>query len=115
MRIFATQRSNNDIYLASSGSLAVAEGEKALVQQLEHVMQSLFGEMIHHADRGLPYEQCVWGGTPNLRQFEAFARAALQKEEGVNSVVSLIVEKQGEVLVYRATLQTVFGEVTING
>lgn len=113
MKIFAVNKMND--ILARGGSLAIAHDAEALKQQLEHVMQSLFGEMIHHADKGLPYQQCIWGGSPNLRQFEAFARVALKNEAGVLRVLSFAAKKSGETLNYTAVVQTVYGEVLLHG
>jgi len=113
MRIFAVNR-HNDIYRAAHGSLALAHGADALRQNLEHVMQSLLGEMIHHTNRGLPYADCVWSGAPKLRQFEAFARVALKKERGVRRIVEFAAERRENTLLYRVTLDTIYGEMTIN-
>ena len=112
MRIFAVNK-DNDIHLDRRGQLAIATDLHALKQNLEHVMQSLFGEMIHHKRRGLPYQDCVWSGSPNLRQFEAFARVALKRERGVNSIEALSVWREGNTLCYAATIATIYGTVSV--
>ena len=113
MRIFAVNK-DNDIYIDRRGNLAIGKDLLALKQNLEHVMQSLFGEMLHHKRRGLPYQECVWSGSPNLRQFEAFARVTLRREKGVNSIDSMTVWREHNTLCYSAVISTIYGTVSID-
>lgn len=106
---------HNDIYREANGNVAIANGLEALKQTLEHVMQSLLGEAMYAKDRGLPYEQCIWNGNPNLRLFEAYARTAILREAGVKNVVSIAVSVKDSVLHYTAVINTIYGEVALYG
>ena len=114
MRIFAVDH-NNDLYLSPAGSLAINKDLAALMQACEHVMQALLNEMVFAQGRGLPYQETIWIGSPNLRLFEDAARSALRSVQGVTSVASFSASAADHVLTYQATIKSVYGETPITG
>ena len=114
MRVFSVD-SNNDLSLAGDGNLAVADGLTATLQVCEQVAKAQLSEMVLAVDEGMPNFQTVWGGAPNLAQFEAYLSARLQAVEGVQRVTDVTASASGGTLRYTAIIQTVYGEGTING
>lgn len=114
MRIFAVDE-NNDIHLDASGRLALNTDLAALMQACEHVMQSLLGEMVFSVGRGLPWRETIWTGSPNLRLFENASRNALRTVKGVRSIAEFSCVNEGNVLRYRATIESIYGQGTIGG
>lgn len=113
MKILAVN-GNNDLYLAPDGNLALKTGLPALMQACEHTMQSILGEMIHHAGRGLPYREAVWE-SGDLRLFEDSARGHLSSLEGVEAVTEFACETDADTFRYWASIRSVFGEFEISG
>lgn len=114
MRIFAVDQ-NNDLHLSPAGSLAINKDRTALMQACEHAMQALLNEMVFAQGRGLPYQETIWIGSPNLRLFEDASRRALSSITGVQSVASFEASAADHVLTYRATIKSIYGETPITG
>lgn len=114
MRGFAVDK-NNDLHLGPDGNVAVDTGLAAVMRQCEHAMKAIMNEMVFSADRGMPYFEAIWTDAPNLRAFENVARGTLAALRGVTRVTEFNAEATGDVLAYRATIQTVYGDGTITG
>lgn len=106
---------NNDLYLDAGGSIAVNNDLAAFMQKCDHLMQSLFNEMLLDQGRGLPYEETIWTGNPNRRLFEAHARRKLLAEEGALAVEAMKLWKDGHNLHYAAAIRSVYGTGNIGG
>jgi hypothetical protein len=106
---------NNDIFIGSDGSLAVATGVDAVMFACAGAAQAQLGEMIYALDEGMPNFQTVWNGAPNVRQFEAALRRTLLGVADVVSIVDVTIETLGDVLSYSATIETIYGVGVING
>lgn len=105
----------NDLTLDGAGNLALLEGAAAAEQTARQYGQTRRREMIHAMDLGIPFELLVWGGTPNVAQYEAVLRARLLQVPEVTAVIALSARQDGDTLSYSATLETTAGEVTISG
>lgn len=104
---------DNDIFVTPAGRLAIGNDLQAVIQQCEHAIKAQTGEMIYAADRGVDTERSLWDGSPNLLQFEAFARTALNRIPDVIRIESFESRLVGHTLQYSATIRTVFGTGTI--
>lgn len=104
-----------DLTLGMDGNLAFVGGVGAITQTVKQYVRARRGEMIHRFDQGVPYEAIIWGGSPNIAQFEAAARTRLLQTPDVLEVLSLQARLTDSVLSYTATIRTSLGEVTING
>jgi hypothetical protein len=104
-----------DLVLGSNHSLVVHNDLAAVTQSAEESMRTRLGEMIHNVDQGIPFDSVLWGGTPNVAQFEASGRARLMQVPNVLQVASFTARMSGEVLGYVATIKTPWGEVTLSG
>lgn len=106
---------NNDLFIGPNGSLAINSGLAAVSQNAAHAAKTILGEMVLATDKGIPYFEAVWTGSPNLPQFEAALRAAILAVDGVTKVDALTITQTGNTLNYAADIVTVYGSGVVNG
>lgn len=114
MKTFATGK-QNDLVIDGTGALSIVSDLAAVEEVCRGRMETRLNEMIFQFDEGVPFSQTTWMGTPNLQAFEASSRQILQDIENVVQVSSFTTRMNGTVLSYDATIETVFGQVIING
>lgn len=105
---------NNDIGLGDDGNLKMITGLTATEQTISNFAQTLRNEMAFDADNGVPFFEVVFGASPNEAQFEAAQRARILQAPNVVGIRSFEVFRDGDVLRYTATIETIDGLVTIN-
>lgn len=98
---------NNDIYLDSSGNLAMVTGVAAVQQDCESAMKAQYGEMFLQPQDGLPTLADVWQ-SQNFIKWEAAARATLSAVPGVVSVASFVMDTLEDQFGYAAQIQTIY-------
>ena len=104
---------NNDLYIAPNGKLAISSELKAIAQTCEQSVQTMLGELVLQGDTGIPNFQLIWTGAPNIAQAEVALRDAILNVSGVTDVTSLKALVKDNVLVYNATIQTIYGGTTL--
>lgn len=114
MRTFLSN-DKNSLVLGADGLLQIGNSFEFRAQAYKQFMLARRGEMIHEMTRGIPYEQIVWSGTPNIAQFEAAARVTLSQVPGTVEILSLFANLEGDELLYTANILTDSGEITVNG
>ena len=110
-----TFKTYNDIYLNDSGNITLVTDRTAVLQACEEAARALRGSMVLDTTRGIPYEDTVWEGVPNIRQFEIALRNAFLAVDGVVEVVSLATNQEGSTLTYTAVIRTIYGGGTASG
>lgn len=105
----------NDIYLDNTNNIAIATGALAVQQAAQTATLAQLEEMILFTLRGMPARQAVWVGSPNYAVYQAAVVSAIQSIYGVNAVTSITVSQQGDTLSYVAIIDSIYGELTING
>lgn len=105
---------NNDILLGADGNLAFVSGLDAVIQNCRSVMQTRLEECALNITRGLPFFGAAFDRL-NPAQFEAAGRAMLATITGVISVKTFQVTRNGVVMNYAATIQTIYGDGEVNG
>lgn len=105
--------SNNDLYIAPNGQLAIKSELSALAQTCEHVVKTMMGELILQGDTGIPNFQLIWGGAPNIAQAENSIRESLLGVSGVEDVTELSAFVSNDVFRYSAAIKTIYGEVSL--
>lgn len=115
MRRVLAEDQNNDLYLADNNQLAVNHDINTLVQLTKSAVEVQKGELIYDVERGVPMENAVWRGNPDLQQLEFYIRKQIRGVEGVTGILSYEAEVSGEVIEYRVTITTIYGEVEISG
>ncbi len=112
----------NDLYMDKQNNIATSTDLQAVLEECAQAARTLLGECIFNLQIGIPYEQVVWVGVPNLEQFSASLRQAFLSIDGVNEVVSLFVQQQSntfvrsqssDMLLFNAIIQTIYGTGTI--
>lgn len=106
---------SNDFALDAGKSLSLTVGVDGLMQTARQHMQARRGEMFLAADKGVPFAELVWAGTPNVAQFEAAGRATLLQVEGITAVLSFTARLDNNDLNYVALIRTIFGEAELIG
>lgn len=108
----------NDIYLDNENNIAMATDLQAVLQECAEAARTLLGECIFDVDVGIPYEQVVWVGVPNVDQFTAALRLAFLNVAGVTDVISLFVtqventvnpSQSSDMLTFNAIIKTIYG------
>ena len=107
--------SNNDLYIAQDGNLAIGSELDAVVQACEHAVKAQLGEMMYRADEGMPNFQAVWSGQPNVPQFVAALKKRLEGVDGVIEAIEIQAQVSENVLSYSATIRSIYGEAYLNG
>lgn len=103
---------NNDLFIDATGNLAMVQDVEAVMQNCKTAMQAQMGEMIYRIDDGMPTRETAFDRY-NAAQFEAAGRSVLLRVEGVRSIESFDVSRNGDVLAYRATIGTIYGNMVI--
>jgi hypothetical protein len=112
----------NDLYLDSQGNIAVSTDLQAILEECAQAARTLLGECIYNTNIGVPYEQVLWVGVPNIEQFTAALRQTFLGVDGVTEVTSLIVSQSpstsilsqsADMISFTAIIQTIYGTGTI--
>lgn len=121
----------NDLFIGDDGNLVLAgitednsDQLQAVLYACQNAAQTLLGECIFNTPRGLPNFQLIWTGVPNIPLWEAALINILSTTPGVSSVESVVFQratdtnsygKSNDILIYTATIITLFGTGTIDG
>ena len=113
-RVFA-ENENNDVYLGSDNKLAINDDLPAVLQSAQAAVEIQKSEALYSQNNGMPNDSVIWSGTPNLPQFEFFARKQISNVPGVVNIENFIVTTIDNVLQYQATIKTIYGTGDIDG
>lgn len=114
MRTFQVDENNNFV-IGADGQIPIIGALPATSQTARQFSQARRDEMIYKADEGVPYAMIAWAADPNEAAFEVAQRQRLLQVEGVNAVTAFEIIRDGDILKYTATLETIEGELVING
>lgn len=106
---------NNDIYLGPTGNIVIDSGQQAVEDACATAAKMQLGEAVLQTQLGIPNFQTIWVGMPNIAIFEAYLRRTLLGVNGVIAVTALTVSAANNVLSYTATIQSIYGELFLNG
>lgn len=114
--------SDNDLYVDNTNNLAMFFGNTSTPHGLEAVAQACkttslaqLREMVLFTTQGMPALQSIFNSNPNFAVYRAALVAAMRQVPGVLSVQSIVFTKTGNVLNYSAEIQSIYGELTVNG
>lgn len=105
---------NNDLVRGPDGNLAIVTGLAAVTQNCKSIMQTRLGELVLNLQRGIPYFEAAYDDF-NPAQFEAASRTMLRTVADVVAVKAFSITRSNSVMSYAVTIQTTYGEVTIDG
>jgi hypothetical protein len=112
----------NDMYLDNQGNISLSTDLQAVLEECAQAARTLLGECIFDTTIGIPYQQVLWIGVPNIQQWIAALRQAFLAVSGVTEVISIVAEQQtntvissqsADMLVFTAIIQTIYGTGTI--
>lgn len=106
---------NNDIFIGTDGSLAIATGLQATLQAAQQAAQTQLAEMEYAVDKGVPNFAVVWNGSANISQFDAYLRRAILGVAHVTGIRDLTIVTADNKLSYTATILTDYGPGVLNG
>lgn len=106
---------NDDLYLDAAGNIAIVTGLEAIKQWAEHKTKTQLGELVLAVQQGVPNQQTVWDGNPNVPQFEAAVRSILLQIPDITDVINFETRQEGKIFKYTTTLVTPLGNVAIHG
>lgn len=114
----------NDIYLDAEGNISLSVDLQAVLEECSQAAKTLLGEQIFNTSVGIPYQQAVWIGVPNIQQFTAALRQTLLSIREVTQVISIVTGRSTATvnsvpnqptLTYSVILGTIYGNGAING
>ena len=106
---------SNDIFLDGFGNISLCTGQQAVLQDCEHAVKALSGEMIFQQDEGMPYFQEIWGnGSPNLSQFQSALKKTLLNVPNVVKVFNITVNNLDNTLNYSCDIESTYGLLYLN-
>jgi len=106
---------NGDLALCENKNLAILKDLEALIQTCENYAKALTYEMIFNLKSGIPYFQTAFNERVNIPLFKHSLKNRLLEVKGVIEVLDLKVIIKEELLSYRATIKTIYGNGVING
>jgi len=106
---------DNGDRVTKNGLFVFSTDLKAVEQTCEQVMKQQLRELQYDQTKGIEYFNNVFTGTPNFQLFEAQARNEILKVNGVTGVSSFSYEQTDNALLYKATINTIYGSGGLNG
>lgn len=114
MRTLATN-SNNDIFIDSTGNLAIAEGKEAIANVATNKTRVLYGEIPLNTEAGIPFFDVVFQRL-DVDLFRQFLYQELEDITGVSKVADFSYSVENGVFKYSVTIETTNAEeIEING
>lgn len=107
--------SNNDIFIDSSGNLAIGQNINALANVSKNKILTTLGEPQYNQLDGIPYFETIFCDTPKIDLFQASQIEALESLEHVNKVAKYDYTQENGVFNYVVTIDSDFGEIQLNG
>ena len=105
----------NDLFIGDDGSLALVTGVYAVELACKTIVRTMLGELQFEQDQVTPNFTEVWVGGPRLAQFEAYFRQMVGSRQDVTGIPSFEMSVADGVLAYTAVIETIYGELSING
>ena len=113
MRTIATDQKND--FIVENGNFVMLFDNAAVLQESKHFAATLLGEMIHAIDKGVPYLNETFSRAINRDQFERRLRNRILEIAEIKNIKRLDIIQNDSTLNYTATLDTIYGEVILNG
>lgn len=105
--------SANDLYLDSSGNIAMFSGIEAVVQACKTACQTQLAECVLQQGQGLPNFQLIWVGIPDYALWQSYLENTLLGVDGVTAVRAIQLSVSGNTLNYRAIIETDIAQIGI--
>lgn len=110
-----TENENNDIYMSDNNQIAISTELDAVLQACQAAMEIQKNEALYSQDNGIPNNSVAWDRTPNLSQFEFFARKQILNIANVTGVEKFTITTGDNMLQYQVSINTAYGTGDIDG
>ncbi len=106
---------NNDIYLDSSGNLAIKTDQAAMGDILVNKAQTNLGELLYNNEKGIDFFNTVFSSPAYTDLFQYQLLKQFEETASVERIANYQAVQKNNIYSYVANIQTEFGEVNING
>lgn len=110
MKVFARDKVLHDIFLDSTGQIAMVESKNCHAQIIEAVILTLLGELQLNTERGIPYLETIFESRMYLEQWRSAIKRSINKFDWVRLIEEFNTEFKGSTLLYSMTIITEDGE-----
>lgn len=106
---------DNDLYLNSSGNLAIGEGLEAAANVSKNAVLVNYGECEFNTTVGVPYFDTIFNDFPLIDLFQAAIIRVLERLNFVQRTLNFNYSQNDGIFSYSVTEKTDLGDVQING
>lgn len=106
---------NNDIYVDTSGNIAMGKDKYALSDICKNKVLTTLGEPEYNQSAGIPYFETVFCDTPKIDLFQTAVIETIEQTDNVNRVTSFDYNQDNGVLSYSLIINSDFGDIQLNG
>lgn len=118
MKTLAVTKSFNDLYMDSkTNSLAIHTGKEAYADIINAAIRTIRGEMQLNIEGGIPYMETVFDNPSRVVIWKTEVEEKIESFDFVNAITDFTydIDYDNHTLHYKATIETIDGEVTIEG
>lgn len=116
MLTIATSNDNiNDIYVNSSGNLAISQKADALANISKNTVLTNYGELEYNTEKGVPYFKTIFADVPLIDLFQASIVQTLSELDKVQRVSNFEYTVKDGIFSYSVKEKTDYGEIILNG
>lgn len=106
---------NNDIFIDSSGNIALKNDIEALADMSKNKVLETLGESQYNQLEGIPYFETIFCDTPKIDLFQAAVIQTTKNTEDVINVKDFNYTQNSGVFSYTVTIVSDFGDIQLNG
>lgn len=106
---------DNDIYLDTSGNLAITLDINALADISKNKVLTNLGEPEYNVLNGIPYFDTIFTDTPKIDLFQAAIIETLEKTDEIERISNFDYKQDDGVFSYSLIEHTTYGEINLNG
>lgn len=106
---------NNDIYVDTSGNIAMGKDKYALSDICKNKVLTTLGEPEYNQTAGIPYFETVFCDTPKIDLFQTAVIETIEQTDNVNRVTNFDYDQDNGVLSYSLIINSDFGDIQLNG
>lgn len=106
---------NNDIFLDSSGNIAMSTDINALANVSKNKVLTTLGEPEYNQLDGIPYFETIFTDTPKIDLFQAAVIDTLESLDAVQRVTNFDYEQNNGVFSHSLIEKTTYGDIELQG
>ena len=115
MYTIATTNNNNDIYIDIYNNIATKTYIYAIANICNNIVLTKYNELLYNQEKGIKYFDYIFSDDIDIPNFQGNIIEELEKVDGVIKVSNFKYEIKNKIFSYSVLIQTIFGEVELNG